>query len=354
MRVGLWCALSFCLFLAGCESLSYYGQAMRGHLALMRSRVPIATLLQDPSLDPGLRQRLDTLQQLRSFAEQQLLLPVGHNYEDLVRQDSPYVAWNVFAAPEFSMTPRRWCYPVAGCVSYRGYFRQEAAQRYAETLRAEGWDVYIGGVNAYSTLGWFNDPMLSSLLERDTYQLASVLFHELAHQVAFAPGDTEFNESFATAVEREGLRRWLNDIGVPPEVRSNVLQLRVLEQQRRDGFVALVQEAVADLALLYTSDSDIETLRRAKQARLEQLRRDYARVKESEWGGYAGYDAWFSQPLNNAQLLTVATYNALVPAFQELLAQQQGDLQGFYREVQALAKLDYPTRRARLNELLVQ
>jgi predicted aminopeptidase len=351
MRRGKWWFFALCLLLAGCESLSYYGQAVRGQLALMQSRESIADLLEDPTLDPTLHQRLDTFMQLRGFAADALHLPVGHNYEDLVRQQSPFVTWNVFAAPEFSLAPRQWCYPVAGCVSYRGYFKEEAARHYAADLGKDGWDVYVGGVSAYSTLGWFNDPLLSSVLERETWQLASVLFHELAHQQVYAPGDTEFNESFATAVEQEGLRRWLDSAGLSGEARSSVLLASVQEQQHRDGFVALVQGAVQDLNTLYASTSDVELLRRAKQARLEQLRRDYAALK-LQWGGYAGYDNWFKQPLNNAQLATVATYNNLVPAFQALLAQQHGDLEAFYREVAALAALDRPTRHARLEALL--
>jgi predicted aminopeptidase len=351
MRSAKWLFLAFCLLLVGCESLSYYGQAVRGQLALMRSREPIAGLLENPSLDPLLRERLETLMQLRSFADAALHLPVGHNYEDLVRQTSPYVTWSVFAAPEFSLAPRQWCYLVAGCVSYRGYFKEDTARRYADTLREEGWDVFVGGVSAYSTLGWFDDPMLSSVLDRDTWQLASVLFHELAHQVVYVPGDTEFNESFATAVEQEGLRRWLDNAGLDGELRTSVLLASAQERHRREGFVALVQGAVKDLSALYASSSDVELLRQAKQERLEQLRRDYATLK-LEWDGYAGYDNWFNQPLNNAQLSTVATYNNLVPAFQALLAQHHGDLDAFYKEVAALAALDPPTRHARLVALM--
>jgi predicted aminopeptidase len=189
------------------------------------------------------------------------------------------------------------------------------------------------------------------VLERDTWQLAGVLFHELAHQVVYAPGDTEFNESFATTVEREGLRRWLDDSGLDGATRTTVLLQSAQEQHRREGFVALVQGAVKDLGALYASTSDVEVLRQGKQERLEQLRRDYATLK-GEWEGYSGYDNWFSQPLNNAQLSTVATYNNLVPAFQALLARQNGDLAAFYEAVAALAELDPGTRRARLQALL--
>jgi predicted aminopeptidase len=339
------------LALVGCESLSYYGQAARGQLALMWNRESIAALLKDPALDPALRERLDTFLQLRAFAAAALHLPTGHSYETLVRQNTPFVTWSVFAAPEFSLVPRQWCYPVAGCVSYRGYFKEASARQYAAALSQQGWEVYVGGVSAYSTLGWFNDPLLSSMLERDTWQLASILFHELAHQKVYAPGDTEFNESFATAVEQEGLRRWLESSSLDDAARASVWRVSVQDAQRRESFVALVQGAVQDLSALYATEHDTLMLRQAKQTRLEQLRRDYATLK-AKWDGDSSYDNWFKQPLNNAQLATVATYNTWVPAFAALLAQQQGDLDAFYREVTALAALDQPTRHARLNALL--
>jgi predicted aminopeptidase len=333
--------------LGGCESLSYYQQAVSGHLSLMHSREPIAGLLQDPALDPALQERLRTFLRLRDFAATELALPVGHSYETLVRQNSPYVAWSVFAAPEFSLGLKQWCYPIAGCVAYRGYFAQEAANAYAETLREQGWEVYLGGVTAYSTLGWFDDPLLSSVLDRDTWQVASVLFHELAHQVAYAPGDSDFNESFATAVEQEGLRRWLDAAGVSGGERAELLQASAAQQSRNAAFVALVQGAVQDLSALYGQGGDDAALRQAKQARLDALRADYATLKQS-WGGYGGYDGWFNGPLNNAQLATVSTYNDLVPAFTALLARQNGDLPAFYQAVQTLAGLDYTARRAAL------
>ncbi|HWK54956.1 MAG TPA: aminopeptidase [Hyphomicrobiales bacterium] len=341
--------LCWALFLAGCESVGYYSQAMRGHLGLMRQRQPIATLLGDAQLDPQLRERLQRLETLRDFAARELSLPVEHHYQDLVMLDSPYVVWNVFASPEFSLTPKQWCYPVAGCASYRGYFEEAAANRYADTLRRQGYDVYVGGVSAYSTLGWFADPLPATLLQREPWQLASLLFHELAHQVAYAPGDTEFNESFATAVEQEGLRRWMGQL--EGSERTTLLLASAQERARRDDFVNLVQGVVSALHELYASELPPEAMRERKQQLIEQLRADYQDLKRA-WEGRAGYDTWFSQDLNNAQLGTVATYHGLVPAFEELLKRHGGNLPAFYEEVVALSKLPAATRQQRLQALL--
>jgi predicted aminopeptidase len=194
------------LLLLACETVGYYSQAVRGQLAIVLGRQDIERLLQDETLDPLLAERFHELLSIREFAASELALPVAGNYSSYVDLGREHVVWNVFAAPEFSVDPLNWCYPIAGCVSYRGYFSKQAASRYAGQLADEGYDVYTGGVDAYSTLGWFDDSLLSTVLDRDSYQLAGLIFHELAHQVLYLPGDTTFNESFATAVERAGWR----------------------------------------------------------------------------------------------------------------------------------------------------
>lgn len=343
--------IAMVLLVGGCNTLGYYRQAITGQLYILTHREPIDTMLAKPDLDPDLRGRLEQVRTIRQFAAEELELPLSSMYSTYVALDRPYVVWNVFAAPEFSMRPRSWCYPIAGCVAYRGYFSEAEALRFAEALRNEGGlDVYIGGVSAYSTLGWFSDPVLSTIIRRQEHQLAALIFHELAHQVAYAPGDTEFNESFATAVEREGQRRWLEARAIPSE-RADVEERIAQELQRQEQFVALVQETVADLEKLYQSGMEADAMRLAKSTRLDKLAADYAALK-AQWGGYSGYDAWFAGGVNNAQLATVNTYNKLVFSFAALLDSVGGDLPAFYARVQDLQKLGRDERHAQLRALL--
>ncbi len=331
------------VLLVSCETVSYYGQAARGQLSLLHGREDIEQLLADSSLDAQTRAKLQQVQQALDFAEHSLQLPSGGSYRSFTALDRPYVVWNVFAASEFSVEPTQWCYPIAGCVSYRGYFSEQAAQRYAERLRAQGLEVYSGGVDAYSTLGWFNDPLTSAVLRRPDHRLVALLFHELAHQRLYVPGDTEFNESFASFVEQEGLRRWLAQQG---QSDAPLLAQIARENQLQQEFVQLVSAHREALRTLYGSDVPQTQMREGKQALQEQLRLDYQRWRATT--SYTGYDRWFEGPLNNAQLATVASYNALVPFFADLLAQKQGDLPAFYAEVAALAELPAQERAQRL------
>ncbi len=338
-------AASAVLLLGACSMLGYYGQAVSGQLHILTHRQKIDRLLEDPATDPQLKTRLGEIAAIRRFAADELALPLDSQFSTYVDLGRPYVVWNVFAAEEFSVEPRSWCYPVAGCVSYRGYFAETAARDFADELRADGLDVYVGGIAAYSTLGWFSDPVLNTVLGRREHQLAALVFHELAHQVAYAKGDTEFNESFATAVEREGQRRWLQarvDVATRRELETSIAN----ELQRQEQFVTLIQATVADLRILYASGA--ADMRVLKQQRLEQLRADYALLKTAQWQDYSGYDTWFATELNNAKLATVTTYNNLVPAFTALLARQDGDLPAFYARVAELAKLPYDGRREAL------
>lgn len=331
------------VLLVSCETVSYYGQAARGQLSLLHGREDIEQLLADSSLDAQTRAKLQQVQQALDFAEHSLQLPSGGSYRSFTALDRPYVVWNVFAASEFSVEPTQWCYPIAGCVSYRGYFSEQGAQRYAERLRAQGLEVYSGGVDAYSTLGWFNDPLTSAVLRRPDHRLVALLFHELAHQRLYVPGDTEFNESFASFVEQEGLRRWLAQQG---QGDATLLAQIARENQLQEEFVQLVSAHREALRTLYGSDVPQTQMREGKQALQEQLRLDYQRWRATT--SYTGYDRWFEGPLNNAQLATVASYNALVPFFADLLAQKRGDLPAFYAEVAALAELPAQERAQRL------
>lgn len=331
-------AVSIAGLLVSCETVNYYTQAARGQLAILAAREDILQLLDDPGLDPQLRDKFTAVLSIRDFAQAELHLPVANNYLTYVDVAREHVVWNVFAAPEFSVEPVSWCYPIAGCVSYRGYFSEAAALRYAEGLAAQNYDVYTGGVDAYSTLGWFDDSLLSTVSDRPDYQLAALIFHELAHQIVYVSGDTTFNESFATAVERAGLRRWLLN-----GERGDILAQAETERRRQERFVALVSQSREQLKALYLLDESDDSKRQRKAQILQQLRADYAAL-QLEWGGYGGYDNWFASSLNNAQLSTVSSYNDLVPFFNSVLEAAGGDFEQFYEEVRRIAGMEKESR----------
>ncbi len=324
--------------LVSCEIVGYYCQAARGQLAIVFAREDIQRLLQQEDLPDELAAKFATVLEIRRFAEQELLLPVGTNYSTYVDVEREHVIWNVFAAPEFSIDPVNWCYPIAGCVSYRGYFSEQAALRYAEQLQQDGFDVYSGGVDAYSTLGWFEDSVLSTILTRADYQLAGLIFHELAHQLVYVPGDTTFNESFATAVERQGVRRWLGTINDTASIDA-----ALLEYDRQQQFVDLVAQYRGEFEALYSLEMSPQSMREQKLQLQQRLREDYQNLKQ-QWQAYTAYDGWFSRPLNNAQLATVASYNDLLPFFSKLFERSGNDFSAFYTEVQRIARLSAEER----------
>lgn len=331
------------ILLVSCETISYYGQAAKGQLSLLMNRRDMQSLLSDESLSQETRRKLALILDAREFAKDNLLLEPGQSYLSYVELDRPYVVWNVFAAPEFSTSAQTWCYPIAGCVSYRGYFSEHGAREFADSLEKEQLDVYSGGVDAYSTLGWFDDPLTSAVLRRSDHGLVTLLFHELAHRRVYLPGDTTFNESFATFVEQEGMRRWLQ---VHPQ-QGLIAQIE-REAQIDQAFVMLVSRYREKLDALYAESLDEATMRKEKGLVQEALREEYADFRE-EWD-YRGYDRWFAGPLNNAQLGTVASYNDLVPSFARLLDKADGDLARFYAEVTQLSKLGAEQRAQLLSE----
>jgi predicted aminopeptidase len=343
LKLLLFASLS--VLLVSCETVSYYSQAARGQLAILWGRERIEALLARADLDPDLREKFTSVLAIREYAEQELALPVEENYLTYVDLGREHVVWNVFAAPEFSVDPVNWCYPIAGCVSYRGYFSEAASERFASQLAEKGYDVYTGGVDAYSTLGWFDDSLLSSVARRADYQLAALIFHELAHQVVYIPGDTTFNESFATTVEREGIRRWLGAGN-----HEDTLARAETDVERQQQFVALVLRYRDRFADLYDSELLAEPKRAQKLQIQNELRADYAALKQT-WGGYGGYDSWFANSLNNAQLSTVSSYNDLVPFFQQLLRDTGGNMQAFYGQVEKFAQLDATERASRVDAL---
>jgi len=314
MKAG---ALLLALLLAGCESVSYYGQAVGGHLGLMAGARPIAELLEDPRTPPGLRARLEVAQRIRDFAVRELALPDNRSYRSYADLGRTFAVWNVVAAPALSVEPLPQCFPFAGCVAYRGFYSESRAQRHADRLAEAGNDVFVGGVLAYSTLGWFDDPLLSTFIHDADWLLARLLFHELAHQVAYAKGDTTFNESFAVVVEEEGVRRWLLAEG-----RGADLEVFRASQARRREFGARIQQAREHLAEIYRKDISRDEKLELKRREVERLRADYPRMLPAQ--------------LNNAFLASAAVYTQRVPEFERLLA-ESGSLPAFYARVRALA-----------------
>lgn len=356
MRRGLWgglgagvAALSVALLCTGCSTARYYAQSVGGHMAMLRQARPIDDWLADPATPTALRERLQLAQQIRAYAVSGLALPDNASYHRYAELGRNAAVWNVVAAPELSLTLKTWCYPVMGCVGYRGYFDRAAAEAEAEALRREGLEVWVYGVPAYSTLGWTNwiggDPLLNTFVRGSEGELARLVFHELAHQVVYASGDTEFNESYATAVEQLGLARWRAEAGRPPEDPAIA--------QRRADFRAIARRTRAQLLALYASGRPEAELRTAKAGILAGMRGAHAALKsggQPAWTGFNGYDAWFIQA-NNATLALQASYDGLVPAFERLFEREGRDFARFHAAVARLAALPRDQRHATLRAL---
>lgn len=325
--------------LSGC----YYMQAASGQLEVLRKREAIADVISDPQTPPELAERLRLVQEAREYSITELGLPDNKSYQTYSDLQRDYVVWNVFAAPEFSLTPKTWCYPVAGCVSYRGYFKEDAALRQALKLEKDGYDVHVGGVSAYSTLGKFNDPVLSTMMHWDDVQLVSVLFHELAHQLLYVKGDSRFNESFATAVEEFAIERFLKG----KTMSEAVPDYEEGKDVRRDA-AKLIAVAQSDLKALYEQDIEDHDKRRLKQQRIDQLTTDLRATMEA-----GGLDAssWLQKPLNNARIASQTLYEGRLPEFRVMLERCEDDIECFYAEARRVAKLDKPERDAYLDAL---
>lgn len=348
LRILIGVLLAIGVVIGGCSSLGYYAQAARGQVQVLTHRKPITQVIEDPSTKEPVRDSLRVVLEARDFASAELALPDNASYRSYVDLQRPYVVWNLFAAPEFSVDPVRWCFPWVGCLSYKGYFAEKKARAAAEQLSAQGDDVYVGGIAAYSTLGHFSDPFLSSMLRLDKAVTAGIIFHELAHQRVYVRDDTELNEAFASLVEEEGVRRWLTTRGDDAALASWETR-----RQREEEFARIVEETRARLSTLYATALPADEMRTRKAQELDALRARYAELKAS-WGGYDGYDAWFDAGLNNARIASVATYQRLVPALAVLLADSGEDLARFYAAVDALGELDPTERTRRLGELLAR
>lgn len=318
----------------------YLLESAEGQLSLMSKREPIERVIERPSTKPALRAELEKVKAIRDFASHDLGLPDNGSYRSYADIGRPYVVWNVVAAPEFSVDPKQWCFPVVGCVAYRGYFVEHRARKYAAEMHARGYDVAVGGVAAYSTLGHFDDPIINTMLGWDDIELAGIIFHELTHQLLYVPGDASFNEALATTVEEEGIRRWLLSQGREADLAKHELQ-----QMHYLEVIDLLRGTSRSLKALYASGLDAEPMRQAKRAEFAALRASYARLK-AQWGGGAPFADWFNSDLNNAHLASIATYYDCVPGFERELAAVHGNLDDFYHRVRELAKLDAEARDA--------
>ncbi len=339
-----WAALAGACLLAGCsavDTVDFYWQGAAGQMDLLSRARPIREVIEQ-SADPALAVRLTRVREMRAFASTELGLPDNASYTRYTDLGRPFVLWNVFAAPSLSLKPLQWCFPVAGCVNYRGYFREDEARAEAARLRALGDDVHVAGVPAYSTLGWFDDPVLSSFVRWPETEVARLIFHELAHQLLYVKDDTAFNESFATAVEEAGLARWLavqNNPGLVAQAERS--------ERLRDAFRTLTRDTRVRLATLYASDADDATKLREKTETFAAMKAAYDAAKAGE-PGLAGYERWFAQSPNNASLAAIGLYTDRVPAFRVLLQEQDGDLPRFYERVRTLAALPRAERDAAL------
>lgn len=344
-RLFLWIVIGITLItVSGC--VGYYAQSIHGQFAIMIRSKPIDDVINDPATGTAIQEKLRRVAEIRSFAVESLALPNNESYTEYADLGRDYVVWNVFATPELSLTPMEWCFPVAGCVNYRGYFKRKAAESFANGLADKGHDVYLAGVPAYSTLGWFRDPLLNTVMQYRIEDIAGLIFHELAHQLVYAKNDTMFNESFATVVEREGVRRWLTANG-----DLDRLQRYETRKARNLEVIKLVQQYRERLVEVYAAEQTHSWKRGRKHELLNELKRSYLELVR-QWKGYTEFDRWFDGPLNNAQLASLSIYYQFVPAFESLIAEHSGDLPKFYAAVKELARLSPPERLARLRALV--
>ena len=328
--------------LPGCGTL-YVAQAAIGQWHVLHARRPIAAVVTDPRTPPTVRDTLSVVRDARDFASSDLYLPDNKSYRTYADIQRRYVVWNVVATPEFSISPKRWCFPIAGCVAYRGYFKEKKATAFAGDLSKQGYDVMVGGVTAYSTLGKFADPVLSSMIGYGDMDLTATIFHELAHQLLYVQNDSEFNEAFATTVEDEGLRRWLEKRG-----NSGAMAAFLKSHDHEHEFVQLFTSYRAKLTTLYASKMESDQMRVEKQKIFAALADDIRALERRQGVHYGLYEQWITKGLNNADLASVATYYDCVPGFERLFAEQGGDFQRFYTAAREMSKLPRAERHAKL------
>jgi len=341
-------AVAVTLALSGCGAVEFYWQGLTGQVDILARAKPIPQVI-ETTTDPALKNRLERAQAIRAFASRELALPDNKSYTSYADLGRPYVLWNVFAAPELSLTPRQWCFPVAGCVNYRGYFTESDARAEAARLAAQGDDVHVGGVPAYSTLGYFDDPVLSTFARYNEVELARLIFHELAHQVVYVKDDTAFNESFAVAVEEEGVARWIAEEGKRRDTADAARLTADFErgQRSRAEFRSAIATARERLAAIYASSGDDDEKRAAKAVVFAEMRADNERQRMA-LGGPTAFDRWFAAGANNAGIAAAGLYADRVPQFKALLEEEGGDLPRFYERIKLLAALPKADREVAL------
>ena len=324
---------------SACSTIGYYTQSIQGQLEIIHKSVPLEQALDNNDLPREVASQLINVRNIRNFATNELGLPDNNSYRRYADLERKYVVWNVFASPELFLENREWCYLIIGCLGYRGYFSENDARKLASELEDQGYDVFVGGVSAYSTLGWFADPVLNTMLHWDTTYLAKVIFHELAHQKVYIKNDTEFNEAFADTVAMEGVERWLEKYGSAQSIHEFSQK-----QSRENMFVNLVLRYRKKLDAIYRSSLLDKTKRQKKNIILQNMVNEYQNIR-SDWGNDSTYDNWFAMGVNNAKLMAVVTYRELVPGFQKFLQAANNNLNLFYKLITNLGHCDHNLRR---------
>ena len=327
--------------LSGCSTVGYYLEAINGHFEIIDKSIPIETVISE-NKSVELVNKLENFQQARQFAAEDLLLPDNDSYKEYADIGRPYAVWNVIAAPKYSVEPKKWCFLFVGCISYRGYFNKQDAEAYAKWLQSQGYDVYVAGARAYSTLGWFDDPLLNTMMYKSEAARVGILFHELAHQKIYIEDDTAFNEAFATAIEQEGVKRWFIKNNKTEELAEYEVFIR-----RKKEFNFLLKKYRTKLKELYKENINEQEKLDDKKKLFAQLKKEYLQVK-LKWQGYDGYDQWMQQELNNAHLAIIATYNDLVPLFRERINKSENIID-FYSYITKLSEKELTDRKKHLN-----
>ncbi|MGL4399176.1 MAG: aminopeptidase [Luteolibacter sp.] len=328
-RIAVLTAIFGASLLTSCQTFRFYGQAVGGQVEILRKSRPTAQVITDPATPPVLRRQLESVERIRAFASGYLSLPGDESYAKYADLGREHLVWVLYAAPEFSLEPKHWHYPLVGKMDYRGYFREQDTVALAAELKRSGYDIFIGEVDAYSTLGWFHDPMLNTFVDYPDIDLAETIFHELAHRKYFRRGDTVFNESFANVVAEEGVKRWLKHEGRLAELRKYEVRL-----VRRSEFFREIDRSRLELAALYASDHPAPVMREKKRAILTRLTAQFRELRR-RWGG-RGLEGWLREDINNGHIVSLKLYADQMPPFRKLLADCGGDLDLFYQKVAGL------------------
>lgn len=331
--------------MSSCASPAYYWQAASGHLALMHARQPVDSAIEQGSMDEATTGKLRLSREIKAFAVDHLDLPDNESYTEFVRTGQDAVVWNVIAAPEFSLEAKTWCFPVSGCVPYRGYFEKPKAEQFAEKLEKRDFEVAVSPAIAYSTLGWFDDPLLDTMWNRSDAQFAAYIFHELAHQKLYIKGDTRFNESYASYVELIGVQLWLRERGQHQALESWL----ALEDAERE-FSELLEHTRDELRNIYNSGEQPEVLRTRKQEAFERMNLAYAQLRDESWNGRDYFGTWFNNPPNNARFALLDSYHGGNCAFGRLFTQANGDIEHFHRLAKDKSELQPEQRRQWLEQ----